>query len=72
MLFLFLHLNLHYLNLWFVACRYRVYTVFPPESDNPLSGQTPFVLITRRPYLPKGLTVGTLRLSNSVYLEKDT
>ena len=71
-LFLFLRLNLHYLNLWFVARGYRVYTVFPPDSDNPLSGKPPFVLITRRPHLPQGLTVGTLRLSNSVYLEKDT
>lgn len=71
-LFLFLYLNLHYLNLWFVACRYQVYTVVPPPSNNPLSDQTPFVLITRRPYLPKGLTVSTLRLSNTVYLEKDT
>lgn len=71
-LFLFLYLNLHYLNLWFVACRYRVYTVVPPPDDNPYSNQTPFVLITRRPYLPRGLTVSTLRLSNTVYLEKDT
>lgn len=46
--FLFWHLNLHYMNLLFAACGYRVFTVYPPADANPLSGRASQVLITPR------------------------
>lgn len=47
-IFLFWHLNLHYMNLIFAAFGYRVFTIFPPEDVSTLSGKEPFVLITWR------------------------
>src|SRR5262245_58519062 len=50
--FLFWHLNLHYMNLLFAARGYRVFTVYPPASANFLSGRTSVALITRRVAIP--------------------
>jgi hypothetical protein len=35
--FLFWHLNLHYMNLLFAALGFRVFTVYPP-ADGPAPG----------------------------------
>jgi hypothetical protein len=67
--FLFWHLNLHYMNLLFAAFSYRVFTVHAPVDGNPHSGQSSFVLITRRPALTAGLEVSAYRISDTVYLE---
>lgn len=69
--FLFWHLNLHYMNLVFAAMGYRVFTVSPPADGNPLSGRTSQVLITRRIAIPAGERLVAYRLSNTVYLEVD-
>lgn len=66
---LFWHLNLHYMNLLFAARGYRVFTVYPPCDDNPLSGRTSLVLITRRVSLSSGEHINAYRLSDTVYLE---
>ena len=68
--FLFWRLDLHYLNLWFVARGYRVYTVFPPSETSAHSTEEPFVLITRKPYLPQEGCVNGSRLSRTVYIEE--
>ncbi len=68
--FLFWHLNLHYLNLIFAVRGYRVYTVYPPSDGNPFSGRSDFVLITRRTHLSHGDRIVALRLSQLVYLEE--
>ena len=68
-IFLFWSLNLHYMNLILALRGYRIYTVQPPDSMNPLSGRTPYTLITWRGVLPSGQTVTGLRISNTVYLE---
>ena len=68
--FLFWHLNLHYLNLIFAVRGYRVYTVYPPSDDNPFSGKSNFVLVTRRTHLGDGERIVALRLSRLVYLEQ--
>ena len=70
--FLFWHLNLHYLNLVFAVRGYRVYTVYPPSDDNPYSGRSSFVLITRRAHLGRGDRIVALRLSRLVYLEESS
>ncbi len=70
--FLFWHLNLHYMNLLFAALGYRVFTVYPPADENRLSGKSSVVLITPRTNLPSGERLIAFRLSNTVYLERRT
>ncbi len=67
--FLFWHLNLHYMNLIFAIRNYRVFTVYPPADGNPLTGKTPYVVITRRVSLSPGEKIAAYRLSDTVYLE---
>lgn len=69
--FLFWHLNLHYMNLLFAALGYRVFTVYPPVDGNPLTGNTRYALITRRVSLTAGEQLIAYRLSDTVYLEAD-
>lgn len=69
--FLFWHLNLHYMNLLFAARGYRVFTVYPPCDGNPISGKTSLALITRRVSLSSGEHLIAHRLSDTVYLEMD-
>lgn len=69
--FLFWHLNLHYMNLIFAALGYRVFTVYPPADDNPLSGKARQALITRRVSLAPGDRLVAFRLSDTVYLEAE-
>lgn len=70
-IYLFWHLNLHYMNIVFAAGGYRVFTVYPPTDNNPLSGRTSFVLITRRISLLPGERITAYRLSDTVYFEGD-
>jgi len=67
--FLFWHLNLHYMNLLFAARGYRVFTVYPPADDNPITGKATHALITRRVSLASGERITAYRLSDTVYLE---
>ena len=67
--FLFWHLNLHYMNLLFAALGYRVFTVYPPDDRNPLTGRSSLALITRRVSLSAGERLIAYRLSDTVYLE---
>ena len=70
--FLFWHLNLHYVNLLFAALGYRVFTVYPPADGNPITGKTRQALITRRVSLASGDRIVAYRLSDTVYLEAET
>jgi hypothetical protein len=69
--FLFWHLNLHYMNLLFAFRGLRVFTVYPPADGNPLTAKTRYALITRRVSLASGEKVVAYRLSDTVYLEAD-
>lgn len=69
--FLFWHLNLHYMNLLFAALGFRVFTVYPPADGNPLTGKTRQALITRRVSLACGDRIVAYRLSDTVYLEAE-
>ncbi len=70
--FLFWHLNLHYMNLLFAVLGYRVFTVYPPADGNPLTGKTRQAVITRRVSLTPGDRIVAYRLSDTVYLETET
>jgi hypothetical protein len=69
--FLFWHLNLHYMNLIFAARGLRVFTVYPPADGNPLTGKARQALITRRVSLAPGDRIVAYRLSDTVYLEAE-
>lgn len=69
--FLFWHLNLHYMNLIFAARGLRVFTVYPPTDGNPLTSKTRQAIITRRASLAPGDQLVAYRLSDTVYLEVD-
>lgn len=70
--FLFWHLNLHYMNLLFAARGLRVFTVYPPADGNALTGKTRQALITRRVSLAPGERIVAYRLSDTVYLEAES
>lgn len=69
--FLFWHLNLHYMNLLFAALGYRVFTVYPPADGNPFTGKTRQAVVTRRVNLTPGDQLVAYRLSDTVYLEDE-
>ena len=67
--FLFWHLNLHYMNIFFAALGYRVFMVFPPSDNNPITGKSRYIVITPRVYISTGERICAYRLSNTVFLE---
>ena len=67
-IFLFWHMDLHYMNLLFAFAGYRVYTIEPPEDDNIVSDKSVRVLISRRRNPPSG-SINAFRISNFVYFE---
>lgn len=69
--FLFWHLNLHYMNLLFAILGYRVFTVYPPADGNPMTGKMSYAVITRRVTLSPGEALTAYRLSDTVYLESE-
>lgn len=68
--FLFWHINLHYMNIAFAILGYRVYTV---EISRPqASSKSSVVLLSRRDAPPPaGASIDGLRLSDTVFVEKD-
>jgi hypothetical protein len=69
-IFLFWHLNLHYMNILFALGGYRVFTIYPTPDGNPVSGRGSFVVITKRAALPSGEELDLLRLSSTVFFEE--
>jgi len=67
--FLFWHLNLHYMNMIFAFFGYHVFTIYPKDDSNPYSGKVGLVLITRRVSVPVGERIEAYRLSDTVYFE---
>jgi hypothetical protein len=70
--FLFWHLNMHYMNVLFALQGYRVFTVYPPADGNIATGKSNFVLITKRTTLSAGTRIDAYRLSDTVYMETDS
>lgn len=69
--YLFWHLNLHYMNIIFAIKGYRVFTIYPPVTDNPIAGKQSQVLITRRVVILPGEHIIAYSLSDNVYFEGD-
>lgn len=67
---LFMYMNLHYMNFAFALFGYKVFTVKPSASDDGISGQNNFVLLTKRSYLKEGEQISALRISNTVFIER--
>jgi hypothetical protein len=67
---LFWHMNLHYMNIVFAVLGYRVYTIEVRGGSG--TQLTSVVLLSRRHGLPLvGASIDTLRLSDTVYVEKE-
>jgi hypothetical protein len=67
--FLFWHLGLHYMNIFFAIFGYRVFTILPPRDENSVSGRISLVLITPRTSLLSGERIVAYRLSDTVCFE---
>jgi hypothetical protein len=67
--FLFWHLNLHYMNIFFAIIGYHVFTISPRKDEQSIQGMIPIVLLTKRPYLKEGTKLDTFRISNTVFIE---
>jgi hypothetical protein len=65
--FLFWHLNLHYMNILFALFGYHVFTVYPNAGQG--GAQQSFVLLTCRGHLDSGQEVRAYRISNTVFFE---
>ena len=69
--FLFWHLNYHYMNVIFAVRGYRVLNVKSPDGNSQQSSMEDFVVITRRSTIRPHDRILAYRLSNTVYLEKN-
>jgi len=67
--FMFWHLDLHYMNIIFAIRGYRVFTILPPEDNNPVSGRVSLVLVTPRISVLSGDRIVAYRLSDTVFFE---
>jgi hypothetical protein len=65
----FFHLNLHYMNIFFALFGYRVFTIEPPPPASGVSGEIPFVLLTKRTLLKANEQINAFRLSDNVFFE---
>jgi hypothetical protein len=68
--FLFWHMNLHYMNIVFAILGYQVYTI---EMKSPQgSSKSSVVLLSKRDTPPPtGASIDGLRLSDTVFVERD-
>ncbi|HEY3332005.1 MAG TPA: hypothetical protein VGK19_18375 [Capsulimonadaceae bacterium] len=64
--FIFYHMNLHYMNIAFAICQYRVYTI---DSDKEKDG-VPFILLSRDHAFQNEQKITAYRISNTVYIQK--
>lgn len=69
LVFLFWHVNFHYMNIIFAIAGFRIYTIYS-RDNNPLSGKGCTVLITRRMVLRDNTEIIAYRLSDSVYYDE--
>jgi hypothetical protein len=69
--FLFWHLNLHYMNLVVAVGGYRVYAVTSCSVGERNSGMDSFIVITKRPSLRKELTIRALQVTGTLFIEEE-
>ena len=68
--FLFWHMNLHYMNIVFAIRGYRVYTIEMASPQGSSKGSV--ILLSKRDAPPTtGASIDGLRLSDTVFVERD-
>ena len=66
--FLFWHLNLHYVNIMLAVFGFRVYTIRPrDDDDNRYTRRLPVMVITRERVLVPGMDIMGYRITDSLY-----
>jgi hypothetical protein len=68
--FLFWHMNLHYMNIAFAALGYRVYTA-QMTGRGGAAGDAVILLSKRTSPPPAGISIDGLRISDTVFVEKE-
>jgi hypothetical protein len=68
--FLFWHMNLHYMNIVFAALGYRVYTA-QMTGRGGAAGDTVILLSKRTSPPSTGASIDGLRISDTVFVEKE-
>lgn len=69
--FIFWHLNLHYINVFFEVFGYHVYTIDLPDAVNPADEQQTYVLISKRNRVQDNKELMAYYLSANVYFETE-
>lgn len=73
-MFLFWHMRLHYMNLIFAICGYKIFTVEAKigttDADRKQARLANFVVISRRHDLPEGAPLTGYRLGGNVLVDK--
>jgi len=67
--FLFWHLRLYYVNIFFAFAGYRIFTIYSPEDGNAYTGKEPIALVSTRHTLPEGERIVVHRITDTVYWE---
>jgi hypothetical protein len=68
--FLFWHMNLHYMNIAFAALGYRVYTT-EMKGRGGAGGETVILLSKQTSPPPAGTLIDGLRISDTVFVQKE-
>jgi hypothetical protein len=68
--FMFWHLNLHYMNILFAFRGYRVFTLYPAPNTDVIRGKASLILITPRVSVAPSDRITAYRLSDTVYFEE--
>lgn len=68
--FVFLRLNLYYLNLYFIILDYKTFTIHASDDTGAHADKTSWILITPRSSLQNGVELNAYRISNTVYWEE--
>ena len=68
--FIFMRLNLHYVNIGFVILGYRIFTVNPTGKFRGTSATQKIILITKRRGFPPQTNVTAYRISDDLYWER--
>ena len=67
--FIFGHMELYYMNIWFAFFDYRILSIRPETAMDGFS--VPHVLITKRDHLPEGIEIQPLRITDFLLFDNN-
>lgn len=70
-LVVFMYLDLHYVNVFFAVCGFRIYFVKPMEPASGLSSRQGAILITRLPGLRTEDRFSVAEIAKNIYAERE-